>query len=120
MAYATLASGVAVISNEVDIANARIQFENNAVANVTASRISQKKMRKMRLFQKNSYISIDFLQKFSEIYSLVSKDFAENINFGIPIQIGDTANKKIIYEKPTIKETNALKIELISFKIVIC
>ncbi|MCU0643977.1 MAG: Gfo/Idh/MocA family oxidoreductase, partial [bacterium] len=65
------ASGVTVITDEVDIANARIGFENGCVANITASRISQKKMRKMRLFQRNAYIGVDFLQKFSEIYQLV-------------------------------------------------
>ena len=110
------ASGVAVITNEVDIANARIQFENGAVANVTASRISQKKMRKMRLFQRNTYISIDFLQKFSEIYRLIDNDSAASVSSGIPIQVGDLKkNKKIIYEKPLIEEKNALKIELTSF-----
>lgn len=110
------ASGVAVISNEVDIANARIQFENDAVANVTASRISQKKMRKMRIFQRNAYISIDFLQKFSEIYRLVDLDSAESSKFGIPIQMGNwKTNKKIIYEKPAVEAGNALKMELTSF-----
>lgn len=110
------ASGVAVITNEVDIANARIQFKNGAVANVTASRISQKKMRKMRLFQKNAYISIDFLQKFSEIYRLVDSDSEDGAKFGIPIEFGDNQQgKKIIYEKPPVDEGNALKMELTSF-----
>ncbi|MBD3287568.1 gfo/Idh/MocA family oxidoreductase [candidate division KSB1 bacterium] len=110
------ASGVAVITNEVDIANARIQFENGAVANVTASRISQKKMRKMRLFQKNAYISIDFLQKFSEIYRLVDSDSKEGAAFGIPVEFGDNQQgRKIIYEKPPVEEGNALKMELASF-----
>ena len=62
------ASGVGVISSTIDIANARIQFESGCVANVTASRISTKKMRKMRIFQQNSYISVDFGEGFSEIY----------------------------------------------------
>jgi len=110
------ASGVAVITDEVDIANARIQFNNGAVANVTASRISQKKMRKMRLFQRNAYISIDFLQKFSEIYRLVDPDSADGAKFGIPIEIGSIQKqKKIIYEKPPVQEGNALKMELTSF-----
>ncbi len=110
------ASGVAVITNEVDIANARIQFKNGAVANVTASRISQKQMRKMRLFQKNAYISIDFLQKFSEIYRLVDADSEDGAQFGIPIEFGDNQQgKKIIYEKPPVEEGNALKMELTSF-----
>jgi len=61
------ASGVAVVSNNIDIANARIEFENGAVANVTASRISQKKMRKMRMFQRDAYISLDFITGVSEV-----------------------------------------------------
>lgn len=110
------ASGVAVLTNEVDIANARIQFENGAVANVTASRISQKKMRKMRLFQKNSYIAIDFLQKFSEIFRLVDNDSPDWTMPGIPIQMENLQNqKKIIYEKPNVPDGNALLLELSSF-----
>ncbi len=110
------ASGVAVLTHEVDIANARIQFENGAVANVTASRISQKKMRKMRLFQKNVYIGIDFLQKFSEVYQLVDIDSNEGSGPGIPIQFENmTQQKKIIYQKPQVEEGNALKSELSSF-----
>src|SRR5690606_10462091 len=68
------ANGVAVVSNSLDIANARIQFENGAVANVTASRISQKKMRKMRIFQRDNYISLDFITGVSEVYRLLSND----------------------------------------------
>ena len=110
------ASGVAVLTNEVDIANARIQFENGAVANVTASRISQKKMRKMRLFQKNSYIAIDFLQKFSEMYRLVDINSPDAAAFGIPIQMENLKKqKKIIYEKPSVSDGNALLMELNSF-----
>jgi predicted dehydrogenase len=110
------ASGVSVLTREVDIANARIQFENGAVANVTASRISQKKMRKMRLFQQDTYIGIDFLEKISEIYRLVNAEATDNAIFGIPIDIGDPEKKKkIIYQKPNVEEVNALKEELISF-----
>ena len=110
------ASGVSVLTREVDIANARIQFENGAVANVTASRISQKKMRKMRLFQQDTYIGIDFLEKISEIYRLVNAEATDNAIFGIPIDIGDPEKKKkIIYQKPNAEEVNALKEELISF-----
>jgi len=68
------ASGVAVVSDSVDIANARLQFENGCVANVTASRISQRKMRKMRLFQPNTYISIDFSEGSSEVFRLARAD----------------------------------------------
>ena len=75
------ASGVAVISDTPDIANARIEFENGCVANLTASRISLKNMRKSRFFQKDAYISVDFLNKEAEIVSM--KDFDnENNPFG--------------------------------------
>lgn len=114
------ASGVAVISNEVDIANARLSFENGGVANVTASRISQKAMRKMRLFQRSGYIGIDFLQKFSEIYRLVDQDDVTTLQPNqIPIELGqlDQFNRpqKIIYERREVEEANALKMELESF-----
>lgn len=113
------ASGVAVVTEEVDIANARIGFANGCVANVTASRISQKKMRKMRLFQRNAYIGIDFLQKFSEIYKLVNSDEIKIQSHQIPIELGQIEQsgiaKKIVYERRQIEEANALKMELESF-----
>jgi len=112
------ASGVAVISNEPDIANARLKFENGCVANVTASRISQKKMRKMRLFQRDAYISIDFLQGLSEVFKLVPADTPMNPS-SLPLILGkiDQGEKKrqIIYEKLQAPEGNALKMELESF-----
>jgi predicted dehydrogenase len=107
------ASGVAVVSDSIDIANARIQFENGAVANVTASRISQKKMRKMRIFQKDNYISLDFITGVSEVYRLVPIDQdtgMTTLSFG-EIGIGEK-RKRIIYEQPEIKEQNALQYEL--------
>lgn len=104
------ANGVAVVSDSIDIANARIQFKNGCVANVTASRISQKKMRKMRMFQRDAYISIDFLQGLSEIYRLVKpEEDAIGISYG-EIGIGEK-RKKIIYEQPEIPEINAMKYE---------
>lgn len=113
------ASGVAVITDEVDIANARIGFENGCVANITASRISQKKMRKMRLFQRNAYIGVDFLQKFSEIYQLVDAEETTIKANQFPIEFGQVDQsgkaKKIIYERRQIEEANALKMELESF-----
>jgi predicted dehydrogenase len=107
------ASGVAVVSDNIDIANARIQFENGAVANVTASRISQKKLRKMRIFQKDTYIALDFITGVSEVYRLipVEKNVDDSaISFG-EIGIGDK-KKRLIYEQPEIKEINALAYEL--------
>jgi predicted dehydrogenase len=107
------ASGVAVVSDSIDIANARIRFENGAVANLTASRISQKKMRKMRLFQKDAYISIDFDGKFSEIYQLDSGKGAADMILG-EIGAGDR-KKRIVYRKPEVQDANALKTELEAF-----
>jgi predicted dehydrogenase len=107
------ASGVAVVSDNIDIANARIEFENGAVANVTASRISQKKMRKMRIFQRDAYISLDFITGVSEVYRLLPVDQniePSSMSFG-EIGIGEK-RKRLIYEQPEIKEINALKYEL--------
>jgi predicted dehydrogenase len=107
------ANGVAVVSDHIDIANARIQFENGAVANVTASRISQKKMRKMRIFQKDHYISLDFITGVSEVYRLQAIEEAalpNSISFG-EIGVGDK-KKRLIYEQPESKEVNALNYEL--------
>lgn len=107
------ANGVAVVSNNLDIANARIEFENGAVANVTASRISQKKVRKMRIFQRDAYLSLDFITGISEIYRLLPIDGTDDLpglSFG-EIGIGNK-RKRIIYEQPEVKEVNALKYEL--------
>lgn len=107
------ASGVAVVSDTIDIANARIQFENNSAANLTASRISQKKMRKMRMFQKNAYITVDFLNSESEIFNLDNDDTKYGKILG---EIG-TGNrkKKIYYHKPPIPEEMGLEKELDAF-----
>jgi predicted dehydrogenase len=107
------ASGVAVVSDTIDIANARLEFENGAVANVTASRISQKKMRKMRMFQRDTYITLDFITGVSEVYRLISPgDIPDSpfISFG-EIGIGDR-KKAVVYEQPEQKEINALQHEL--------
>jgi len=117
------ANGVAVISDEPDIANARLTFANGCVANVTASRISQKKMRKMRLFQKDAYVSIDFLQGISERYRLVQElPTAEASNRASGPQSGIVMGKLegkhtryIVYERLQAPEGNALKMELEAF-----
>lgn len=107
------ASGVPVVSETIDIANARLEFENGAVANVTASRISQKKMRKMRMFQKEGYIALDFNDGVAEIYRLVdTKEMDENhfLSFG---EMGVGEKKRfVVYEQPEIRQVNALKYEL--------
>ena len=107
------ANGVAIVSDTLDIANARIQFENGAVANVTASRISQKKMRKMRIFQQDGYIALDFVTGVAELFRLMpvdSKDSPSYIPLG-EIGVGDK-KRKLVYEQPKQKEINALKYEL--------
>ena len=106
------ANGVAIVSENIDIANARLKFQNGSVANVTASRISQKKMRKMRIFQDDAYISIDFLTGSSEIFRLAAENESSN-NFVFSLgQIQKGAvQRNIVYEKPEVKEVNALKYE---------
>jgi predicted dehydrogenase len=107
------ANGVAVVSDNVDIANARLQFENGCVANVTASRISQNKMRKMRLFQSDAYISIDFAQGIAEVFRLVDEndhDVKSTMMLG-KIEQGQK-KRAIVYEQPEVREVNALEHEL--------
>ncbi len=112
------ANGVAVVSEEPDIANARLQFANGCVANVTASRISQKKMRKMRIFQRDAYVSLDFLQGLTEVFRLVSPEEAMSSG-GFPVVLGKldqgARQRHIVYEKLQAPEGNALKMELQSF-----
>ncbi|MBN1895690.1 Gfo/Idh/MocA family oxidoreductase [bacterium] len=107
------ASGVAVVSDSIDIANARLKFKNGLTANLTASRISQKKMRKMRLFQKDAYISVDFDAKFSEIYALDDSGPEPDMILG-EIGIGER-KRRIVYRKPETGEMNALQTELKAF-----
>ena len=107
------ASGVAVVTDNIDIANARIEFENGTVANVTASRISQKKMRKMRMFQKDAYITLDFSTGVSEIFRLLKPGDPASENLLAFGEIGAGDKKKLlVYEQPELKEVNALKYEL--------
>jgi predicted dehydrogenase len=107
------ASGVAVVSDTIDIANARIQFENGCVANVTASRISQRSMRKMRMFQPNAYISLDFSEGLAEVFRLLPEDAADVRGAMVLGEMGLGKNrKKIVYEQPEAKEVNALRLEL--------
>jgi len=107
------ASGVAVMTETPDIANVRIEFDNGCVANLTSSRISMKKMRKMRLFQKDSYVGIDFLDKKAEIIKYKTPEDKNVFSFDIETGHG---KKTIAIASPVIKETNAIKMELESFK----
>ena len=108
------ASGVTVLSETPDIANARIEFENGCVANLTASRISMKNMRKSRFFQKDAYISVDFLDKKSEVVKM--KDVPKNPDeFAMILQNAEGVKKQIYFENPTIENNNAILDELDSF-----
>lgn len=105
------ASGVAVLSDSPDIANARLEFENGCVANLTASRISLKNMRKTRLFQRDAYISVDFLEKEAEIIRM-SEEVNEEDPYAMIMELGDGAKKQIIFDKPKSQEINAIQEEL--------
>ena len=108
------ASGVSVISETPDIANARIEFENGCVANLTSSRISMKNMRKSRFFQRDAYISVDFLEKKSEVVKM--KDVPENPDeFAMILQNAEGVKKQIYFDNPDVVENNAILDELESF-----
>lgn len=107
------ANGVSVLSDTPDIANVRIEFDNGCVANLTSSRISMKKMRKMRLFQKDSYIGIDFLEKKTEIISQNASSDKNVFTFDIDTGKG---KRTVAIANPTVADTNAMKEELIAFK----
>ena len=106
------ASGVAVMTETPDIANVRIEFNNGCVANLTSSRISMKKMRKMRLFQKDAYIGIDFLEKKTEIIKLKQPEDKNVFSFDIETQHG---KKTLAIANPSIDTVNSIKLELESF-----
>ena len=113
------ANGVAVLTNTPDIANARITFKNGSVANLTASRISANPMRKMRLFQNNAYISIDFAKQDVEVFRILDEDEAPGKN-NVPATIlgsieAGLKNKSIVYEKPVVPEINAIAEEHTAF-----
>jgi predicted dehydrogenase len=110
------ASGVAIVSDTPDIANARIEFDNGCVANLTASRISMKNMRKSRFFQRDAYVAVDFLEKDIEIVRM--KDVAKDPDdpFAIVIDPGNGKSKKeLMLDKPEIIPNNAIMIELERF-----
>jgi predicted dehydrogenase len=109
------ASGVAVLSDTPDIANARLELDNGCVANLTASRISLKTMRKSRFFQRDAYIAVDFLTKETEVVRMKAVE-GEADPFSIVIDLGEGKGKKeILFDKPGIQEGNAIREELKSF-----
>ena len=108
------ASGISVISETPDIANARIEFENGCVANLTSSRISMKNMRKTRFFQKDAYISVDLLEKKAEVVKM--KDAPENPgDFDIILQNDEGVKKQIYFDNPQVTNNNAILDELETF-----
>lgn len=108
------ASGVSVVSKTPDICNARIEFENGCVANLTTSRISMKAMRKSRFFQQDAYVSVDFLDKKSEVIRM--KPAPENpSDFDMIIENAEGEKNQILFEYPNIQPNNAILDELESF-----
>ena len=109
------ASGVAIVSDSHDITNARIEFENGCVANLTASRISLKNMRKSRFFQKDAYVGVDFLNKTLEVVRMQDLD-GEADPFDLVMDLGENKKKKkILIDKPELAATNAILEELKAF-----
>ncbi len=109
------ASGVAIVSDTPDIANARLEFDNGCVANITASRISLKNMRKTRFFQKDTYIAVNFLEKSSEIVKI--EDVKPDLNdpFAMILDLDNGKQKHIQIEKPEVLPSNAIQMELETF-----
>ena len=106
------ASGVAVVSESADICNARLEFENGCVANLTASRISMKNMRKMRLFQRDAYITVDFLKKASEVVRMSNISGEIEDPFAMVLDLPSGAKKQIYFENPKVEPNNAILEEL--------
>ena len=107
-------SGVAVVSETPDIANARIEFENGAVANLTASRISLKNMRKLRFFQKEAYISVDFYTKKVEVVKMKEAN-EETDEYALVLQNAEGVKKEIYFDPPEVQPSNAILEELETF-----
>ena len=108
------ASGVSIISTTPDIANARLEFENGCIANLTSSRISLKKMRKTRIFQEDAYISINFLEKDFQVVKIRGKE-PNDSDSSIIIKNNIGEEKVIFFEKPEIVEINSIESELNDF-----
>jgi predicted dehydrogenase len=107
-------SGVSVISDSPDIANARIEFDNGAVANLTASRISLKNMRKLRFFQREAYISVDLYNKKVEVVKMI--DVPKKLDeFALTLENAEGKRKQIFFKTPKINNYNAIQIELEEF-----
>ena len=108
------ASGVAVVTSTIDIANARIEFANGCVANITASRISQRPMRKLRMFQRDAYISLDFAKPSVEIFRITDDPTATGTLSLGELDLGES-RRTILFDQPTMPQVNAIQMELQTF-----
>lgn len=107
-------SGVSVISDTPDIANARIEFQNGAVANLTASRISLKNMRKLRFFQRETYISVDLYNRKVEVVKMI--DAPKKLDeFALTLENAEGKKKQILFDSPKVSNHNAILLELENF-----
>ena len=109
------ASGISIMTDSVDMANARIQFQNGTVANITSSRIAKDRVRKMKVFQKDLYITVDFLRSLTEVYRVMDADKSDPSAIMSAPLVSKGRHRQIFYEKPTIKKQDALKMELENF-----
>ncbi len=113
------ASGISIMTQSVDIANARLQFENGCVANITSSRIAKDYVRKLRIFQTDLYVTIDFLKGLTEIYRLLDAEEKDpNAVFFVPLK-SNGMNRQIVYETPQVDRVDALRLELENFALSI-
>ncbi len=109
------ASGVSIMTDSVDIANARMRFENGTVVSLTSSRIAKDKVRKFKIFQKDLYITIDFLQGLSEVYRVLESDQKDPDAILTAPLLNNGRNREIAYEKPPVKSFDAMEMELTNF-----
>jgi len=107
------ANGVSIMTSSVDIANARIKFNNGSIANITSSRVAKDRVRKIKIFQQDLYVTIDFLAGISELYKAMdaNEDDPDAI-MSAPLVDSDGKNRQIFYEKPLVQKQDALKLEL--------
>tara|TARA_B100001750_G_scaffold239057_1_gene246560 strand:+ start:541 stop:1527 length:987 start_codon:yes stop_codon:yes gene_type:complete len=109
------ANGVSIMTNSVDIANARIEFKSGVVANITSSRVAKDRVRKIKIFQQDLYITIDFLIGLTEVYRVMDADQTDpSAIMSAPIE-ANGKHRQIFYEKPRIRKQDALQIELQNF-----
>ena len=107
------ANGLSIMTNSVDIANARIKFENGSIANITSSRVAKDRVRKIKIFQQDLYVTIDFLAGMSEVYKAMGASQSDpDAIMSAPLVEKDGKHRQIFYEKPKVKKTDALKAEL--------